>query len=69
MRHHHHYLKGTLWCAACHAQGTDSRLILQRTVGSHGSEYLHFFCIARQSRLCDSSYHGCHWIPFHRDWP
>jgi len=56
MRRHHHYLKGTLWCALCHARGTESRMILQRTVGRHGGEYYYFFCIARQKGLCDGSY-------------
>jgi site-specific DNA recombinase len=56
MRRHHHYLKGTLWCAACHAHGTESRMILQHTVGRHGGEYYYFFCIARQRGLCDTGY-------------
>ncbi len=53
-RTHHHELKGLLWCAYCHAEGRESRMILQRTVGRHGGVYNYFFCRARQEKLCST---------------
>ncbi len=41
-RQHHHYLKGTLWCAEC-----GSRLIFNRARGNGGT-YDYFFCVGRQ---------------------
>jgi site-specific DNA recombinase len=40
-RVHHHYLKGTVYCARCH-----SRMILTNAKG----QYLYFFCAGRQRR-------------------
>lgn len=55
-RRHHHYLKGMLWCGACHDQGRESRMIIQRAVGRRGGEYFYFFCRARQEGVCASRY-------------
>ncbi len=41
-RRHHHYLKGTLWCAEC-----GSRLVFARATGNGGT-YSYFFCVGRQ---------------------
>jgi DNA invertase Pin-like site-specific DNA recombinase len=41
-RQHHHYLKGTLWCAEC-----GSRLVFHRAHGNGGT-YDYFFCVGRQ---------------------
>ncbi|MEO8352597.1 MAG: DUF1553 domain-containing protein, partial [Chthoniobacteraceae bacterium] len=41
-RQHHHYLKGSLWCAEC-----GSRLIYSRSTGNGGT-YDYFFCVGRQ---------------------
>jgi len=53
-RLHPHYLKGSLWCGACHDRGVESRLLLQRTTGRRGGVYWYFFCSARQTTGCDS---------------
>ncbi len=55
-RKHPHYLKGTLWCGACHDRGVESRLLLQRSVGASGGEYFYYFCRATQSGQCSSAY-------------
>jgi len=55
-RVHHHYLKGSIWCGACKANGRESRLIVQRAVGGSGKTYFYFFCSAKQQRLCDEPY-------------
>src|SRR5205807_8933427 len=55
-RVHHHYLKGSLFCARC-----GSRMTVARAKG-HGGTYLYlfcyFFCLGRQFRYggCDSRY-------------
>ena len=49
-RTHHHYLKGTLWCARC-----ESRFIVQRAKGN-GGVYYYFFCRGRQEGVCDQPY-------------
>ncbi|MEA3078206.1 MAG: site-specific recombinase [Actinomycetota bacterium] len=56
-RRHHHYLKGSLWCGACHDQGRTCRLIIQRAVGRQQQrEYFYFFCRGRQQHVCDMPY-------------
>jgi site-specific DNA recombinase len=55
-RKHDHYLKGVLWCAVCHDQGVDSRMIMQRAIGKSRGEYWYFFCIRRQHHACDAPY-------------
>ena len=55
-RRHNHYLKGLLWCAACREVGRESRMVIQRTVNKTGEEYWYFFCMGRQTRLCDAPY-------------
>ena len=54
-RVHHHYLKGSLWCGACHDRGRESRMILQNTV-RRGTDYSYFFCRARQQHGCPVRY-------------
>ena len=54
-RVYHHYLKGILWCGACHERGTESRMILQRSLGN-GGEYFYFFCRGLQRHDCDTRY-------------
>lgn len=41
-RIHHHYLKGSVFCARC-----GSRLCLTQVTGRHGGKYLYFFCLNR----------------------
>jgi DNA invertase Pin-like site-specific DNA recombinase len=54
-RRHNHYLKGHLWCRACHEQGIESRMILAWANG-RGGRYLYFFCVRKQQHLCLSRY-------------
>lgn len=54
-RRHHHYLKGMLWCGACHDAGIESRMILQWSKGN-GGLYLYFFCRRKQTHACESRY-------------
>lgn len=54
-RRHHHPLKGSLWCGACHRDGRHRRMILQRAKGT-GGVYYYFFCRGRQQHECDESY-------------
>ncbi|GAA4536594.1 hypothetical protein GCM10023192_34890 [Amycolatopsis samaneae] len=51
-RVHHHYLKGSLFCGRCKRTGRLSRMIIQRTVNSRGTEYMYFFCRNKQSGTC-----------------
>ena len=60
-RIHHHFLKGLLWCGACHAKGIDSRLVLQRAKGN-GGEYLYYFCMGRQSHICRMSHQAVAYV-------
>jgi DNA invertase Pin-like site-specific DNA recombinase len=50
-RKHHHYLKGMLWCGACHKDGRESRMI-QTWVKGNGGNYEYFFCRSKQDHLC-----------------
>ncbi len=50
VRHHHHYLKGSLVCAHCH-----SRMSVARANG-HGGTYDYFFCLNRIRAGCRSRY-------------
>jgi site-specific DNA recombinase len=54
-RRHDHFLKGLLWCGGCHADGIESRMIMQWANG-HGGKYLYFFCKRKQTHRCDSRY-------------
>ncbi len=54
-RRHEHYLKGLLWCGRCHAEGIESRMILQWANGN-GGRYLYFFCRRKQQHECNSRY-------------
>ena len=54
-RIYNHYLKGLLWCGACHDDGRESRMIVQRANG-RGGGYFYFFCKAKQTRLCTTRY-------------
>lgn len=51
-----HYLKGSLWCGECRVERgvSDSRMIVQRTIGRSGQDYFYFFCRARQDDRCES---------------
>ncbi len=53
-RVHDHYLKGLLWCDACHQRGHEFRLIRQRSKGKSGGTYDYFFCRGRQEHVCTS---------------
>jgi site-specific DNA recombinase len=44
-RVHHHYLKGSVWCATC-----GSRLCITKTTNRHGQRYEYFFCVGRQQK-------------------
>lgn len=44
-RIHHHYLKGTLYCARC-----NSRLTITHAKGKCGGIYPYFFCLGRHRR-------------------
>ncbi|WP_433209150.1 recombinase family protein [Nocardia sp. CA-107356] len=50
----HHYLKGSLFCGQCRMDKRVRRMIMQRSAGRHGGEYLYFFCIGNQKNA------GCH---------
>jgi len=54
-RRHNHYLKGHLWCGACHKQDIESRMIVNWATG-RGGRYLYFFCVRKQQHLCLSHY-------------
>lgn len=49
---HHHYLAGTLYCAAC-----GGRLLYSRNTGSNGSSYEYFVCINKPLGDCSEPYH------------
>lgn len=51
-RTHHHYLKGSLWCHACHQRGKPGRLVLTLANGRN-AHYPYFFCRLRQEHRCD----------------
>jgi site-specific DNA recombinase len=51
-RTHDHYLKGILWCYACHEGGREFRLIRQQSKGNGGT-YEYFFCRGKQEHVCD----------------
>ncbi len=53
-RVHHHYLKGSLYCARCKRAGITQRMTLQHTVKSRGAEYTYFFCRNRRNGTCDA---------------
>jgi site-specific DNA recombinase len=55
-RRHEHYLKGSLWCARCHARGAHGRLTLAKATGRRGSDYYYFLCRGRQDGHCDLPY-------------
>jgi site-specific DNA recombinase len=44
-RRHHHYLKGSVWCASC-----GSRLCITKSTNRFGSRYEYFFCVGRHQR-------------------
>ena len=52
-RVHDHYLKGMLWCDACHQRGHEYRLIRQQSKGNGGT-YAYFFCRGKQEHVCTS---------------
>ena len=54
-RRHDHYLKGRLWCYACHKSGREFRLIRQQSKG-HGGVYDYFFCRGKQEHVCTTSH-------------
>ncbi|TMQ91749.1 hypothetical protein ETD83_29460 [Actinomadura soli] len=54
-RVHHHYLKGSLFCGACHAGRLTQRMIMQETTNRHGTTYLYFVCQGRKKEgTCDT---------------
>ncbi|WP_374957080.1 recombinase family protein [Actinopolyspora mortivallis] len=53
-RVHHHYLKGSLYLGRCRRAGITQRMINQRTVNGHGSEYLYFFCHNKRNGTCQA---------------
>lgn len=50
-RVHRHYLKGSLWCGACHEHGVEARLHFQRSRGN-GGQYDYFVCSNKHAGLC-----------------
>ena len=50
-RVHHHYLKGTVWCARCH-----KRLILIPGKSKSGTRYFYYLCRGKQDRTCTLPY-------------
>ena len=56
-RVHHHWLKGSLFCAPCrHDRGEQRRMIVQHTTNRHGNEYRYFFCNGRFDHVCELPY-------------
>lgn len=55
-RLHHHYLKGTLYCNSCHQRDIVHRMVIARSLGRSGNEYLYFFCAGRTTNDCKSRY-------------
>lgn len=56
-RIHHHYLKGTLFCGKCYAEGRPPRrMIVQRAIGRNKAEYFYFFCRGIQDNICDARF-------------
>ena len=55
-RIYHNYLKGSLYCGECYLERgiDDSRMFIQRAVGSNKQDYFYFFCGARQQHTCTS---------------
>ncbi|MBB5153666.1 recombinase family protein [Saccharopolyspora phatthalungensis] len=53
-RVHHHYLKGSVFCGRCRRAGITQRMIIQRTVNRHGTEYLYFFCRNKRDGTCQA---------------
>lgn len=58
-RKHHHFLKGTVYCAECKRErGIDRRLLVQHTIGRNGGEYLYYFCPGRRDgNGCTQPFH------------
>lgn len=52
-RRHRHYLRGTVWCGACHQRGVQSRLQLTVNRGN-GGVYEYFRCTGTQRNQCDA---------------
>lgn len=50
-RVHHHFLKGTVWCARCH-----KRLILIPGKSKNGTRYFYYLCRGKQDHSCDLPY-------------
>ncbi len=50
-RVHFHYLKGLAYCALCHAQGRESRLVYSQSTGNGGT-YEYFTCSAKLKGEC-----------------
>ena len=53
-RVHHHYLKGIVFCGACHDRGIIQRLAIHHNTTRHGNEYLYYFCRHKQTKQCQS---------------
>ena len=53
MQVHHHYLKGSLWCGRCDADGRRNRLIYMEV---KGGQYAYFVCMGRYEHVCDLPY-------------
>src|SRR5581483_3742519 len=49
---HHHYLRGSLYCAEC-----GYRLYFTRARGRHGGLYDYFICGGRNARVCHQHHH------------
>ena len=52
-RKHTNYLRGTLWCGRCQAEGRTNRMVFSRSVGN-GGEYFYYFCAGTQRHECDA---------------
>ena len=49
---HHHYLRGSLYCAQC-----GRRIFFTRARGRHGGLYDYFVCGGRSARICTQPHH------------
>ncbi|GLY31499.1 recombinase [Kineosporia sp. NBRC 101731] len=57
----HHFLKGSLSCARCHARGTQTRLIYTEATNPSGATYDYFKCI-RRGKGCDLPHLAAHLV-------
>ncbi len=49
-RTHQNYLRGMLWCGACHSKGHEYRMVFSKANGNGGT-YLYYFCTGKQAEV------------------